>query len=234
MTVWLGGHEPHEPEVAAQQLDWLRRWAARPPARVLDLGCGHGRTMLELASLGHDVLGVDADEECLEVCRAASTARGVEVRLQQLDFLADWPADDGPFELVCCLGNTFMLVDTDEAAIALLQRCAACLAPDGMVVFDDLPGLFVPEVESGNWETGISEDGSLQLLWSDREDVFTVRSGEAVDPDRWSLRDDDVPLRLWRLDSLERVASAAGLSAVEPDPDGAVLVMRSGGSAGRS
>ena len=233
MTVWLGGHEPHEPAVAAQQLDWLGRWGDRPPSRVLDLGCGHGRTMLELASLGHDVLGVDADDECIDVCRAGARARGVDVRLQRLDFLADWPSDEAAFDLVCCLGNTFMLVDTDEAATSLLQRCAACLAPGGMVVLDDLPGLFVPEVESGNWETGISEDGSLQLIWSDREDVFTVRSGEAVDPDQWSLRDDDVPLRLWRLDSLERVAAAAGLSAVRVDPDGAVLVMRSGGSAGQ-
>jgi len=233
MTVWLGGHEPHEPVVAAQQLDWLRRWGDRPPSRVLDLGCGHGRTMLDLATLGHDVLGVDTDDACLEFCHAKADDRGVEVRLRRLDFLADWPVDEASFDLVCCLGNTFMLVDTDEAAIALLERCAACLAPGGIVVLDDLPGLFVPEVESGNWATGISEDGSLQLIWSEREDVFTVRSGEAVDPDHWSLHADDVLLRLWRRAALERVAEAAGLSAVEVDQEGAVLVMRSGGSAGR-
>ena len=29
------------------------------PAKVLDLGCGHGRHALELASRGHQVLGID-------------------------------------------------------------------------------------------------------------------------------------------------------------------------------
>ncbi len=127
-----------------------------------------------------------------------------------------------------------MLVDTDDAAVALLGRCARHLAPGGLVVLDDLPGLFLPEVESGNWETGISEDGGLQLLWSDRDDVFTVRSGDDVDPNQWSLRPDDVPLRLWRAQSLAAVAMGAGLSAPETDEVGAVLVMRSGRAAGAS
>ena len=234
MTIWLGGDEPHEPEVADRQEDWLRQWGNRPPSRVLDLGCGHGRTMMTLAGLGHDVLGVDVDAACLEACRHRALELGVTIRLQHLDFLDDWIADEDPFDLVCCLGNTFMLVETDEAASTLLGRCARHLAPGGLVVLDDLPGLFLPEVESGNWETGISEDGDLQLLWSDRDDVFTVRSGDEVDPDQWSLLPGDVPLRLWRPETLHEVAARAGLSAPETDVAGAMLVMRSGRAPGVS
>jgi hypothetical protein len=91
-----------------------------------------------------------------------------------------------------------MLIETDAEAVQLLGRCAQLLRPDGLIVLDDLPGLFMPEVESGNWQTGISEDGSLQFIWSDTPDVFTVRSGEEVDPEQWSFRPDDIPLRLWR------------------------------------
>lgn len=231
MTIWLGGDEPHDPEIAARQDDWLRQWGDRASSRVLDLGCGHGRTMMTLAGLGHDVLGLDSDAGCLDACRRRADELGVTVRLQHLDFLSDWVVDEEPFDLICCLGNTFMLVDTDDAAVTLLGRCARHLAPGGLVVLDDLPGLFLPEVESGNWETGISEDGDLQLLWSDRDDVFTVRSGDGVDPDQWSMRPDDVPLRLWRPQSLDAVAVGAGLSAPETDEVGAVLVMRSGRAA---
>ncbi|MEE2718159.1 MAG: methyltransferase domain-containing protein [Planctomycetota bacterium] len=230
MSIWLGGDEPHEPAVAGQQDDWLRGWAERPRSRVLDLGCGHGRTMLTLAAMGHEVIGVDRDQACLAECRSRADALGVDVRLECFDFLTDdWPGAAASCDLICCLGNTFMLVDTDEAAVVLLRRCAARLAPDGAVVLDDLPGLFVPEVESGNWQTGLSEDGSLQFIWSDRDDVFTVRSGGDVDPEGWTLGDADVPLRLWRRPALERVAAEAGLSVVEVEPAAAVLVMRSGG-----
>jgi len=230
MSIWLGGDEPHEPIIAKAQEDWLRRWGDRPPARVLDLGCGHGRSMMPLAEMGHEVVGVDNDEACLEACRVRSRASGIELRLECFDFLADWPDDAVDFDLICCLGNTFMLVDTDEAAVALLRRCAAQLTPGGIVLLDDLSGLFVPEVESGNWQTGLSEDGSLQFIWSERQDVFTVRSGEDVDPERWTIDSTDVPLRLWRQSALERVAAEAGLSVVTVEPGAAVLVMRSGGA----
>lgn len=40
-------------------LAWLGR---RPPARVLDLGCANGALGHELRSLGHEVVGVDAEE----------------------------------------------------------------------------------------------------------------------------------------------------------------------------
>lgn len=227
MSEWLGGYEPHDPEVARRQDDWLRNWGRRDSCRVLDLGCGQGRTMLPLAELGHDVLGVDVDPDCLDVCRQIAMEQGTPIRVREHDFLRDRLDDESPFDLVCCLGNTFMLIETDAEAVQLLGRCAQLLRPDGLIVLDDLPGLFMPEVESGNWQTGISEDASLQFIWSDTPDVFTVRSAEDVDPDQWSLRPGDIPLRLWRSESLEAVAIEAGLSVPEPDPDGAMLVMRS-------
>ena len=97
---------------------------------------------------------------------------------------------------------------------------------------DDLPGLFGSEVESGNWQTGLSEDGTMQFIWSDQPDVFTIRCGSKIDPDDWSIRDEDVQLRFWREESLRDVAEAAGLSAPMVQADGAILVMRSARAAG--
>ena len=77
-------------------------------------------------------------------------------------------------------------------------------------MLDDIPGEFLPEVESGNWSDGLSEDGSLQMIWSPDEAIFTIRTGDDVDADDWSFRTDDVLLRLWTDSTLAQVADAAG------------------------
>jgi ubiquinone/menaquinone biosynthesis C-methylase UbiE len=43
----------------------------RPPARVLDLGCGVGRTTTALAEMGFDVIGLDASSAMVTRARAA-------------------------------------------------------------------------------------------------------------------------------------------------------------------
>jgi SAM-dependent methyltransferase len=226
---WMDGGDPHDPARSAEQLDWLRSWCGTESRRVLDLGCGDGRTVVELASMGHAVVGMDRNAAALECCRTRLGA--AEAVLVHGNFQDPWPDLGGPFDVVLCLGNTFMLLHDPAAATEMLVRCAAELAPDGVIVLDDIPGEFLPEVESGNWADGISDDGSLQMIWSQDEAVFTIRSGEAVDETVWSFRDDDVLLRLWTDSTLAQVAEGAGLSGphrVESGPGtGAVLVMRS-------
>ena len=179
--------------------------------------------------MGHAVVGMDRNAAALDCCRTRLGA--LEAELVHADFQDPWPELNGPFDVVLCLGNTFMLLHDPAMATEVLVRCAGELSPDGVIVLDDIPGEFLPEVESGNWSDGVSEDGLLQMVWSPDEAVFTIRSGEAVDESVWSFRDDDVLLRLWTDSTLAQVAQAAGLSGphrVESGSGaGAVLVMRS-------
>ena len=79
----------------------LTPWEARQvaahfpaaPARILDLGCGAGRTTIALAAMGHQVVGIDLADRLLEEARRL--APGIEVRhmdAAQLTF------DDGSFD----------------------------------------------------------------------------------------------------------------------------------------
>ena len=226
---WMDGGDPHDAVRSAQQGDWLKSWCGAGRRRVLDLGCGDGRMVVPLAVGGHDVVGMDCNADALDICR--HRLGDADASLLHADVEDAWPELGAPFDAVLCLGNTFMLLHDLETAATVLARCCAGLVPGGIVVLDDIPGEFLPEVESGNWSDGLSEDGSLQMIWSSDEAIFTIRSGDAVDADDWSFRNDDVLLRLWTESTLAQVADAAGLSGperVESGPGaGAVLIMRS-------
>lgn len=64
----------------------LTPWEARlvathfpaPPARVLDLGCGAGRTTIALAGMGYQVVGIDLADTLLDEARRL--APGIDVR----------------------------------------------------------------------------------------------------------------------------------------------------------
>ncbi|MGE0393579.1 MAG: class I SAM-dependent methyltransferase, partial [Vicinamibacterales bacterium] len=48
----------------------VRTFFPPPPARVLDLGCGAGRTTVGLADLGYQVIAIDLSEVLLREARS--------------------------------------------------------------------------------------------------------------------------------------------------------------------
>ena len=96
-------------------------------ATVLDAGCGTGRVAARLADLGYDVVGVDVDPAMIAVAR--------EERPE-----LPWVVSDlgtlglgRTFDLVVLAGNVVPFIDP-AALPAAVERLAAHLAPDGLVV----------------------------------------------------------------------------------------------------
>lgn len=88
------------------------------PARVLDAGCGTGRSTIALTALGYDVTGVDVDPAMLAVARA--DAPDLDWRLGDLASL-----DLGErFDLVLLAGNIIPLLEPDTLS-AVAERLAA-------------------------------------------------------------------------------------------------------------
>jgi SAM-dependent methyltransferase len=86
-------------------------------ARVLDAGCGSGRTLVELAHYGTEVSGIELNIEAAELARA----RGVgEVQIGRLEEL---PYDDAAFDLITCL-DVIEHVPDDVTALVELRRVA--------------------------------------------------------------------------------------------------------------
>jgi SAM-dependent methyltransferase len=210
------------------QVGGLQRLLGPAPRRVLDLGCGAGRTLVPLAAAGHELIGIDSRGDAVARCRGALDAAGARADLHEADFLGAWPDGLEGLDAVLCLGNTFMLVADPDDAVDLLRRCAQALGDGGVVVIDDIPNDLWPEVAAGNWVSGLSPDGKLQLAWHASDAVFVLRAGEDVDLGCDRPRDGERLHRLWTDGALRLAARAAGLSAPVRHDGEHLLVMRQG------
>ena len=101
-------------------------------ARILDAGCGPGRLGGRLATLGHQVVGVDLDPVLIAAAKNDHPGPIWLTRdLAELDLAGDGIAE--PFDVIVSAGNvmTFLAPDTRRPVLA---RLAAHLAPQGRVV----------------------------------------------------------------------------------------------------
>lgn len=75
-----------ESESSRAQVDFvIDKLALEPGAKVLDLCCGQGRHLIDLARRGYDVVGLDLSEYMLEKCKTAAAAEGINPTLVHAD-----------------------------------------------------------------------------------------------------------------------------------------------------
>jgi SAM-dependent methyltransferase len=101
----------------------LDRLPLRPGARILDAGCGSGRTLRELRSYG-EVHGIELDPGAATV--AQSQGRG-EVRIGRLEEL---PWGDASFDLITCLD---VIEHTPDDRVTLRELRRVC-TPGGFLL----------------------------------------------------------------------------------------------------
>jgi SAM-dependent methyltransferase len=115
------------------------RVGERRGGRVLELGCGSGRILLELLRRRIDAYGVDASAAMLAILARESAARALPLRACRMDVrsLALRPG----FGVVLCPYSLITYLTGDDEAARLLADVRALLVPRGVLVVD----AFVPQ-----------------------------------------------------------------------------------------
>jgi SAM-dependent methyltransferase len=104
------------------------------PARILDYGCGYGRTVAELSDLGFaSVRGVDISPALIDRGRRARPDLDLAV-IDSPPTLA-WPA--AAFDVVILLAVLTCIPD-DNAQQTLIAELSRVLAPGGLIYVSDL------------------------------------------------------------------------------------------------
>jgi len=141
-------------------------------AKVLDLGCGHGRHAIELAARGHDVLGVDLVEGFLDVAMEAAKKRDIKLGLVHGD--ARGFQSDAVFDGVVCLFDAFGYFGDDGDEQVLLNMFAA-LVPGGRLLLDLRPREILGRMPA----VSVLDKGNGDMM-IDRHQ-FDVETGRLVD-----------------------------------------------------
>jgi SAM-dependent methyltransferase len=98
-------------------------------SRILDAGCGPGRTGGALARAGHDVVGVDVDPALIEAARTDHPGpRWIVQDLAELDLSSEGITE--PFDAIVCAGNVMAFL-APSTRREVLRRLRAQLRADG-------------------------------------------------------------------------------------------------------
>lgn len=101
-------------------------------SRILDAGCGSGRTAAALFARGHFVVGVDIDPTLVAAARQDHPGPMWEVAdLVDLDLSAH--VDFEPFDMIVSAGNVLSYVEAGTE-VRVLERFREHLAPEGRAV----------------------------------------------------------------------------------------------------
>ncbi len=134
------------------------RFLPRPPASVLDLGCGTGSHALLLADRGYRVTGIDASAGMLRIARAKARGRPnlafVRADMRRFDLRRR-------FDAAICMDGAFTHLLTDRDIVAHLRAVRRHLGPGGVYVFEFAQPLR-EETEGPGW---IHRGGPTEIVW---------------------------------------------------------------------
>ena len=100
--------------------------------RLLDVGCGTGKSFLPMLARGYDVTGCDLSPAMVDQAREKLPPGLVELFVADM---RDLPVA-GSFDLVTCLDDALNYLVDPEDLVPALGGMAANLAPGGLLVFD--------------------------------------------------------------------------------------------------
>ena len=175
-------HHPIAAPVAPAELVTLVQRLGPVPAggTVLDLGCGHGRWLLEVLDRYPGTTGVGVDRALPAELAEVTDARGLADRVRWVQADAQGWSIDEPADVVLCVGATHAFGGLDgtlAAARRFLRPGGRLLLGDGIwaappspaalaaleMAPEDMPDLagLVDRVQAAGWEPGYGHVSSL-------------------------------------------------------------------------
>ena len=127
--------------------DVFQKYVPFPVKTVLELGCGSGRIVCDMATRGFSMTGLDLNPTALDYCKKKLKKLGVKGEAVVGD-MTNFKFDQ-PFDAAVNSINTFRHLESEEAALAHLECVAEHLKPGGVFVLS----LHLLPVDGDLWGT---------------------------------------------------------------------------------
>lgn len=149
--------------------------------RLLDIGCGSGRHLLELARRGHEMTGIDLSSEMVDYADRQAQESGLAVSVSPDDLRS--LQVEGTFDAAYCFMDTFRFLLTNEEIIKHLREVADRLVPGGLYLTDFWIPVQWDQIsnEIHQWE---QTEGGMTVR------VFYLQHPETIDPVEQTFEDE--------------------------------------------
>lgn len=110
---------------------------------ILDLACGQGRHLIELANRGnYNLSGLDQSRYLIQRARNTAKEKKISINFKEGD-VRKLPFAADSFDYVTILGNSFGYFETHEEDIKILKEIFRVLKPGGKVLLDIADGTYL-------------------------------------------------------------------------------------------
>ncbi len=229
---YMRGDNSNEGFLAAEPLDLgartqrevdgiVRILGLETAAAVLDCPCGYGRHSLEMADRGHEVVGVDINEEHLAAAHAALLHSGPRPRLKfQRRDMRDVGYQD-TFDAIVNMFYSFGFFEEDNENFRVLTGWRDALKTDGkLLIHTDVN---VPRITAGTYrlvETRSLAGGArLHINESYLHRQRRIHGSWTIEDSSGSVRLSPYSMRVFTMEELSEWLHAAGFKAVEAFAD---------------
>ncbi len=148
------GDVVEDPEITAGEIDsFLEMLDVSQSSAILDLCCGQGRHLFELARRGFKrLVGVDRSHYLIARAKKAAREYGGALSFSEGDARKLRFADD-TFDAIYVAGNSFGYFESIEDDIAVLQEIRRLLKPNGQLLIDFTDGDYLrSNFDARSWE----------------------------------------------------------------------------------
>jgi len=193
---------------------------AGPGSRILDIACGTGGYSIALAERGHRVTGVDLDGAMIRSARSKARDLDDALDFRVMDMLSMTDALDPGFDLVFCIGNSLVHLETDEQIGQLLDDCRTLLRPEGVLVVQIINYDRILAKGLTSLPTLRDDAAALEFLRAydldpaGRVVIFRTELRVGGDEDQRVIRN-QIPLRIVTSEQLTRLVRTAGFQSLE-------------------
>ena len=203
-------------ENTRREVDFLVAAAAvQPHSAILDLCCGQGRHVLELARRGFkNVMGVDRSRYLIRLARKRAQAEALSVVFKEGD-ARNPRLPESSFDCVAIMGNSFGYFSNKQDDEKVLATVGKMLRPSGQIVLDITDGAYMAEhFERRSWEW-IDEHHFVcreRSISADRERLISREV--IVNDEQGVIADQFYAERLYTRDTITRLLEKTGFRNV--------------------
>lgn len=185
-------------------------------AQILDLCCGQGRHVLELARRGfRKVSGLDRSRALIRLARSRARSEGLDVRFREGD-ARKFRLPPNSFDCVTILGNSFGYFDRSDDDLAVLKAVARVLRDGGIVFLDLADGEWMrTHFEPRSWEWIDQEHFVCRERALSQDGERLISREVVVHAERGVIADQFYGERLYNEKQIQTLLERAGFEAVQ-------------------